>query len=91
MVSGGAAEMVVAALTVDAAVSVLVSLSDHLVDLVVGQLLADRGHDVAQLGSGDESVVVAVEDLERLPDFLLGVGVLHLAGHHGKELCGVAG
>lgn len=92
-------------LTVNPPVTVLVGLANHLVDLVVGQLLADGGHDVAQLSSGDEAVVIAVENLsslsaslsitsscrsksnlEGLTDFLLGVGILHLPGHHGKEL-----
>jgi hypothetical protein len=72
-------------LTIDAAVTVLVSLPDHLVDLVIGQLLTNGGHDVAELGSGNETVVIAVEDLEGLTDLLLGVGVLHLAGHHCEE------
>ena len=73
-------------LTVNATVTVLVSLPNHLIDLVVGKLLADRGHDMTQLGSRNEAVVVAVEDLECFPNLLLRVGVLHLAGHHGKEL-----
>jgi len=74
-------------LTINASIAVLVSLPDHLVDLVVGQLLADGGHDVTQFGGRDETVVIAVEDLERFSDLLLRVGVLHLAGHHGKEFC----
>jgi hypothetical protein len=53
------------ALTVNTPVTVLVGLADHLIDLVVGQLLADRGHDMAQLGRRDETVVVAIEDLRR--------------------------
>lgn len=93
-------------LTVDASVTVLVGLANHLVDFVVGELLTDRGHDVTQLGGRDEAVVVTVEDLRRVsggerkagckgaassylkgfPNLLLGVGVLHLAGHHGQEL-----
>jgi hypothetical protein len=51
--------------TVNTPIAVLVGLADHLIDLVVGQLLADRSHDVAQLGRRDEAVVVAVEDLRR--------------------------
>ncbi len=51
-------------LVVDLAVAVNVSLADHLVNLLVGQLLADGGHNMAQLSSGDEAVVVAVEHLE---------------------------
>jgi hypothetical protein len=77
--------------TVNPSVTILVSLSDHLVDLVVGELLADAGHDVSKLSGGDEAVVVAVEDLESLADLLLGVGVLHLARHHGEELGKVNG
>ena len=72
-------------LTINAAITVLVSLPDHLIDLVVGQLLANGGHDVAQLSGGNEAVVVTVKDLESFPDLLLRVGILHLAGHHGKE------
>lgn len=51
--------------TVDPPVTILVSLADHLVDFVISELLADRGHDVPELGSGDEAVVVAIEDLQR--------------------------
>ena len=46
---------------------------------------------MAELGGGDEAVAVLVEDLEGLEDLLLGVGVLHLAGHHGEELGEVDG
>jgi hypothetical protein len=77
--------------TVNSSVTVLVSLPDHLIDLIVGELLADAGHDVPELSSGDEAVVVAVEDLEGLADLLLGVSVLHLARHHGEELGEVNG
>lgn len=40
---------------------------------------------MAQFRGRNETVVVAIEDLERFPDFLLGIGVLHLARHHGKK------
>jgi hypothetical protein len=50
--------------TVDSSVAVLVCLSNHLVDFIVGQLLADGGHDMSQLGGGDESIVVTIKDLE---------------------------
>lgn len=73
-------------LTVDSAITILVSLSDHLINLVIGELLADGGHDVSEFGSGNEAVVIAVEDLEGFADLLLRVGVLHLARHHGEEL-----
>ena len=76
---------------IDLSVSVDVSLSDHLVDLFVGQLLAEVRHDVPELGRRDEAVAVLVEDAEGFPDLLLGVGVFHLAGHHGEELGEVDG
>ena len=41
--------------TVNSPITILVRFADHLVYLVVGQLLADGGHDVAQLGGGDEA------------------------------------
>lgn len=80
-----------AQLTVDPSVAVLVSLPDHLIDLVIGELLADAGHDVPELSGGNEAVVVTVEDLEGLANLLLGVGILHLARHHGEELGEVNG
>ena len=52
--------------TVNPAVAVLISLPDHLINLIVGQLLADRSHHVTELGRGDEAVVVAVKDLKGL-------------------------
>jgi hypothetical protein len=74
-------------LTVDSAVTILISLSNHLIDFVVCQLLADTRHDMAELGGGDEAVVVAVEHLEGLADLFFGIGVFHLAGHHCEEFC----
>ena len=73
-------------LVVDLAITIDIGLTDHFIDLLVSQLLAQVSHDVAKLGGGDETVTVLVEHLEGLDDFLLAVGVLHLAGHHGKEL-----
>jgi hypothetical protein len=52
--------------TINAAITVGVGLPDHLIDLIISKLLADRGHDVAQLGGGDEAVVVTVEDLSNV-------------------------
>ena len=39
---------------------------DHLVNLLVCELLAEVGHNVAQLSGRDEAVAVLVEDLEGL-------------------------
>jgi hypothetical protein len=43
----------------------LIRLTNHLINLLIRELLTDRGHHVAKLGSGDETVVVAIEDLKR--------------------------
>lgn len=51
---------------VNAAIAILISLADHFVDLIVSELLADGSHDMAKLGSGNEAVVVTVEDLDAL-------------------------
>lgn len=56
-------EMKTSKLTVNTSIAILISLANHLINLLVSQLLADGSHDVAQLGRGDEAVVVAVEDL----------------------------
>merc|ERR550537_1977948 len=73
-------------LVVDLAVAVDISLTDHLVNLLVRELLAEVRHHVAELSGGDEAVAVLVEHLERLLELLLGVRVLHLARHEGEEL-----
>jgi hypothetical protein len=78
-------------LVVDLAIAIDISLTDHLVDLLIGQLLAEVGHDVAELGSGDETILVLVEHPERLLELFLRVGVLHLASHEVEELREVDG
>merc|ERR1711953_1188510 len=66
-------------LVVDLAIAVDVRLAEHLIDLLIGELLTKVGHDVAQLSGRDEAVAVLVEHAEGLLELLLGVGVLHLA------------
>ena len=41
--------------------------------LLVGELLSEVGHDVSQLGGGDETVAILVEHTEGLPDLLFAV------------------
>ena len=65
--------------TVDAAIAVLVSLADHLVNLIVSELLANGCHDVAQLSSGDEAIVVTVEHLN--------IVVSHVLPGEGRLCC----
>ena len=44
-----------------------------------------------QFSSRNEAVSIFVENPEGFSYFLLGVGVLHLPGHHGEELGEVNG
>ena len=50
-------------LVVDLAVAVNIGLPDHLIDLLVRELLTEVSHDVSQLSSRDETVAVLVEHL----------------------------
>ena len=50
-------------LVVDLSVAIDVRLADHLVDLLVRQLLAEVRHHVAQLGGADEAVAITIEHL----------------------------
>ena len=50
-------------LVVNLPVAIDVRLADHLVDLLVRQLLAEVRHHVAQLGGADEAVAITVEHL----------------------------
>jgi hypothetical protein len=82
---------------VDLAVAVEVGLADHLLHLLVRELLAEVDHDVAELGGGDVPVLVLVEHLERLAQLLVGVGAAAaaaprgLARHEAQELGEVDG
>jgi hypothetical protein len=49
--------------TVDPSITILISLSNHLINLIICQFLTNRCHDVAKLGGGDETIVITVEDL----------------------------
>ena len=73
-------------------IPVQIRLSDHLIDLIVGELLSEIGHNVSQLGGRDESVAVPVEHLESLDQFLLGVRVLvklaYCIGYSVLSSCG---
>mmetsp|Transcript_5947 Transcript_5947/g.11629 ORF Transcript_5947/g.11629 Transcript_5947/m.11629 type:complete len:244 (-) Transcript_5947:7-738(-) len=78
-------------LIVDLSVAVNVSLAQHLIDLLVSQLLTEVRHDMAKLSSRDETVAVLIENTESLLQLLLRVSVLHLASHQRAELREVNG
>ena len=78
-------------LVVDVTITINISLSDHLIDFLVGEFLSEVGHNVTELSGRNETVAISVEDLEGLNKLLLGVSVLHLTGHEGKELWEIDG
>jgi hypothetical protein len=51
--------------TVNPAIAILIGFSDHLINFIICQLLSNGCHDVAEFGSGDETVVVTIEYLWR--------------------------
>merc|ERR1719343_1479665 len=73
-------------LIVDLAVPIDVCFPNHLIYLLVRELLPEIRHHVAELGRADEAVAVAIEDLEGLDQLLLRVCVLHLPRHQRQEL-----
>lgn len=48
---------------VDLTITIDISFADHLIDFLVRQLLTQVGHDVPQLGGGNESISITIEDL----------------------------
>jgi len=72
-------------------ITIDISLSDHLIDLLIGELLSEVGHNVSKLSSGDKTVSISIEDLEGLDELLLSIGILHLSGHEGEELWEING
>ncbi len=73
-------------LVADLAVPVQVGLPDHLVDLLLAEVLAQGAHDLAELLCADVSVAVAVEHAEGLADVVGALVLLDLLGHHRQEL-----
>ena len=61
-------------LLVDVTVTIEVGITDHLVDLRLGEPLTEVSHDVTELGSGDQTAAIAIEDHEDITERLLSVG-----------------
>jgi hypothetical protein len=49
--------------TINSSITILISLSNHFINLIICQLLTNRCHDMAELGGGDETIVVTIKDL----------------------------
>jgi hypothetical protein len=71
-------------LVVDLTIAIDISLADHLVDLLVRELLSEAGQDLSQFSRGDVAIAILVEHFESLEDLLLRVAPLNL--YHGQEL-----
>ena len=78
-------------LIVDLPVTVNICLANHLVNLLVGQLLAEIGHHMAELCSRDETVLILVKHAEGLLQLLLRISVFHLARHEVQEFWEING
>merc|ERR1719444_193145 len=73
-------------LIVDLSVTINISLADHFVNFLICKLLTQVGHHMTELSCANETVAIAIEDLEGFDEFLLCVSVLHLPCHKRQEL-----
>merc|ERR1719407_249255 len=71
---------------VDLAIAITVSLVDHVLELLIVDVLTELLSNTGEVAEGDLVGVVVVEQLEHLLDVLAGVLLAHLSGHHAKEL-----
>jgi len=71
---------------VDLTIAITVGLVDHVLELLIVDVLTELLSNTGQVAEGDLVGVVIVEQLEHLLDVLAGVLLAHLGGHHAKEL-----
>merc|ERR1712096_408671 len=71
---------------VDLTIAITVGLVDHVLELLVVDVLTELLSDTGKVAEGDLVGVVVIEELEHLLDILAGVLLAHLAGHHAEEL-----
>merc|ERR1712094_110272 len=71
---------------VDLTITITVGLVDHVLELLLIDVLTKLLGHTAQVAEGDLASVVIVEQLEHLLDVLTGVLLTHLASHHLEEL-----
>ena len=72
-------------LTINTPIPILIRLANHLLNLLVRQILPDTLHQLAQLGGVDGAVVVFVEDAEGGAEFGVRVGLGDFVGHYCGE------
>merc|ERR1711925_52771 len=68
------------------AITINVSFPNHLINLLVCELLTQVRHDMPQLCSTDEAIAITVEHVESLNELFLSVCVLHLSCHQREKL-----
>merc|ERR1719460_1560033 len=76
---------------VDLAIAITVSLVDHVLELLIVDVLTELLSNTGEVAEGDLVGVVVVKELEHLLDVLAGVLLAHLASHHLEELAELDG
>merc|ERR1719407_327857 len=76
---------------VDLAIAITVGLVDHVLELLIVDVLTELLSNTGEVAEGDLVGVVVVEELEHLLDILAGVLLAHLGGHHLEELAELDG
>merc|ERR1711977_438888 len=71
---------------VDLTIAITVGLVDHVLELLIVDVLTELLSHASEVAEGDLVCVVIVEQLEHLLDVLAGVLLAHLASHHLEEL-----
>merc|ERR1719504_396506 len=76
---------------VDLTIAITVGLVDHVLELLIVDVLTELLSHAGEVAEGDLVGVVVIEELEHLLDVLAGVLLAHLAGHHLEELADLDG
>merc|ERR1719247_2858317 len=71
---------------VDLAIAITVGLVDHVLELLIINVLTELLSHAGEVAEGNLVGVVVIEELEHLLDVLAGVLLAHLASHHLEEL-----
>merc|ERR1712178_489699 len=71
---------------VDLTITIAISLVDHVLELLIVDVLTELLSNTSKVAEGDLVGVVVIEELEHLLDVLAGVLLAHLSCHHHEEL-----
>merc|ERR1712113_951590 len=78
-------------INVDLTITVTVGLVDHVLELLIIDVLTELLSNTGEVAEGDLVGVVVIKQLEHLLDVLAGVLLTHLASHHLEELAELDG